>query len=181
MKRRLFTAVQPTDSFIDAATSLHEGLPGARWETHPHVTLSHFGDVEASLVPDLQAELAAVSLEPFELQPDRFGFFKDADAPAVVWVGFAPSAELVSLHAELSIIRSRFASRPDRHDFNPHLTLARTGECDPDDVEHPDDVELYLTRPFDEAGLGTLWVSGFGLFESVDFRYLMLGFFDCSE
>ena len=165
MKRRLFTAIEPDERFAQAVQKLHSSLPGANWETEPHITLTHFGDVEAESLPELTAALEAVMFSTFVLELSGTGFFGEEDAPAVAWLAFKQSSELERLHAEVSVIRQRFASSPERHSFNPHLTLARTNRCEPAAVH------TYLRSARESTLPAQFDVARFELFESTNETY----------
>ena len=159
---RLFTAIEAQEKPYSSA--LRSGLPGANWESHPHVTISHFGEVRPDARGEIQEALAEVTFASFTLTPKALGIFGERDAPAVVWVGFEHSEPLSSLFAQLNEIRSAFNETPDRHEFNPHLTLARTSAC------APEDVLSYVDRHANLV-LEPILVEAFSLFESIDLEY----------
>ena len=164
--RRLFTAIEPPESFISKVTDLHTGLPGANWESRPHITLSHFGDVDEKRMTDLLAALGAVTFESFDLEVQQLRTFGEPSAPTVVWLGLEDSPELARLQVQLTEVRSEFAATPDRHGgFTPHITLARTQQAKPADVAE------YLRSGMDRNRVGGFHVGAFELFESIDFTY----------
>ena len=94
-----------------------------------HVTLKFLGDVDASLISEMQASLTkAVSSQPrFSVEVRGLGAFPDAQAPRVLWVGMSgPGEELVAAQVDQALHALGFSleSRP----FRPHLTVARIKE-----------------------------------------------------
>ncbi|MFQ5991506.1 MAG: RNA 2',3'-cyclic phosphodiesterase [Nitrospiraceae bacterium] len=96
-----------------------------------HVTLKFLGDVDASLIPKMQASLAgAVSSQPrFSVEVSGLGAFPDAQAPRVLWVGMSGSGkELAGLAAQVDQALHELGFPLESRPFRPHLTVARIKE-----------------------------------------------------
>jgi RNA 2',3'-cyclic 3'-phosphodiesterase len=101
-----------------------------RW-TKPdqfHLTLRFLGDVEAGSVEPLVHSLRTVcqSIHSLELRAHGVGFFPNARAPRVIWVGVQNSAErLVLLQQAVQQATLAFTREKPEERFSGHITLGR--------------------------------------------------------
>lgn len=93
-----------------------------------HITLKFLG--ETNKVSAIEAALANVRGVPFELSFSGTGVFPNAREPRVFWAGVKAGAELKSLAERVSDEMARLGF-PREREFNPHLTLARSGSGSP--------------------------------------------------
>ena len=92
-----------------------------------HLTLLFLGDISASLVPEINSIMEAVSYDhdPFTMEIKRLGIFGSSYDPKVIWVGAEPKEKLQSIHNDLALAMQKIGYRTDRQNFVPHLTLGR--------------------------------------------------------
>lgn len=134
---RLFTALEiPRDAAM-SLSMLRGGLPGARWidVENYHLTLRFFGDIEGYVADEIVSALDRVHRPAFQLALSGVGQF-GGKKPHAVWAGVAPSAELISLQADIDRIAARTGLPPDPRKFSPHVTLARLRNSRPEEVAH---------------------------------------------
>lgn len=163
---RLFAAIELPSAHCEAVLAQHRDLESARWEGHPHITLTHFGNIEPSQIDELGALLDGVAFAPFEVRTSNIGFF----GSDVMWIGVEHSPALTSLARDLAVVRAAVAKSPERHGFSPHVTLAR--------LTGPDERELArYVSDFDHARLVPFVVAKFTLFESDGDRYARVAAF----
>ena len=131
MRHRLFAAIRPPASVIDALLRLGEApavhIPGARWqdEDQLHLTLRFFGEVEARQAEDLAEALAGVQGAPFSLALRGVGHFERKGKAHTLWAGLAPSEPLAALQRRVESAARRAGLTPEARKFAPHITLAR--------------------------------------------------------
>ena len=130
---RLFIAIPLPAEVKALLTSLRTVLPGCRWvePDQMHLTLHFLGDIDDSLVPDLQTLVSQLTTAPFPLTTGSLGVFPTPRAPRVLWLGLSDSKPLQRLHAELSVGLARLGLTVEDRPFHPHLTLARLRDTPP--------------------------------------------------
>lgn len=102
-----------------------------RW-TNPdnlHLTLRFLGETETSRRHHLQNGLANIAARhaPFTVALSHLGCFRSWSNLRVLWVGMRSEAEaLQALQAEVESLAQRAGFAPERNNFSPHVTLART-------------------------------------------------------
>ncbi len=150
---RLFAALPVPELIGEGLARRQGGLPGARWRPLDalHVTLRFFGEVDGRIAADLDAALAEVRGEGFELQLEGAGAFGDRDHMRAVWAGVAESEPLRRLAARCETAARRAGLKPEARAYRPHVTLA------------------YLNRRADERRTAA-WVSGHNLLQSPPWR-----------
>lgn len=133
--RRLFVSVDLTDELCEEISRLQERfapIPGVR-AVDPagvHVTLKFLGEVASDRIDEISATLAsavgAASMDSFEAMFAGLGVFPDYEYISVIWVGVRRGGtEMERLHRA---IEERFVEagfERERHDFTPHVTIAR--------------------------------------------------------
>ena len=86
---RLFFALWPDDAIRQQLVDAYARIPGLKGQrdvlpNNLHVTLHFLGNVEASRVDCFRRQAEVISAHRFQLQLDRFGYFKKA---RVLWLG----------------------------------------------------------------------------------------------
>lgn len=130
---RLFVSVD-FEGVAEAIETLQEpltGLSGVR-PTDPeqaHVTVKFLGggdhDLEA-LSTALERAIDEAETEPFEATLEGVGAFPSEEYIRVVWVGVeAGAAEMSELHRYVERETTALGYDEERHEFTPHVTLAR--------------------------------------------------------
>jgi 2'-5' RNA ligase len=164
---RLFASVD-VEPFADRIEDLQEplaGLEGLR-PTDPrqaHVTMKFLGEGDH----DLDALTAAIdrSVEnagvgPFEATLEDVGAFPSREYIRVVWLGFGAGTEPLSeLHRRIEAETTALGYDEERHEFTPHVTLARM-----DDATAKGEVQRFLRES--EPSFGPLDVEELRLTES---------------
>ncbi|HUG44241.1 MAG TPA: RNA 2',3'-cyclic phosphodiesterase [Acidobacteriota bacterium] len=92
-----------------------------------HLSLTFLGDIEESDIAGIQSvlETAAHAISPFKLETTGPGAFPASGSPRVVWLGIAPSPELMELQKRVCGGLSSLGFQQEQRPFLPHLTLAR--------------------------------------------------------
>jgi len=127
MSHRLFIAMRPDESTIDAMIDTMDGVENARWqdETQLHLTLRYLGNVETPLANDIADALGRVTYPAFELTFRGTGHFEKSHWPNALWAGIAPSPELSGLQKKVERACVMAGAAPETRKFTPHVTLAR--------------------------------------------------------
>lgn len=129
MRHRLFAAIRPPATVIDALLDLETWIPGARWqdEDQLHLTLRFFGEVEAAQAEDVAEALESVRAAPLALALRGVGHFEKKGRAHTLWAGLAPSDALAALQRKVETAARRAGLTPESRKFAPHITLARLG------------------------------------------------------
>jgi 2'-5' RNA ligase len=133
---RLFIAIElplrVRRTLSDHILHLREAVPevSASWahEENLHLTVKFLGDTELTRVEALSQaiQLAANTVDPFEINIESRGAFPPKGQPRVLWIGVEdPSGQLASLHRKLEDECARAGFARARRPFRPHLTIAR--------------------------------------------------------
>jgi 2'-5' RNA ligase len=152
---RLFVSVD-LDGLEDVVADVQEPLrewPGVN-PTDPgqaHVTLKFLGEGDHDLDALREALAAAVKgadVEPFEATFAGLGVFPSLDYISVVWLGVEKgSQELIDLHRAIELETTALGYDEERHEFTPHVTLARM-----DHAAAKEDVQRYVREEDPEVG-----------------------------
>lgn len=129
VRRRLALVQDELKSLVDRGQA---GLSIPKAE-NIHLTLKFLGDIPASLVDSIVRRLDR-KLEdegPFPLRVRGLGAFPAMDKPRVIWAGFEPSEELLTLQRNVLEALEKLPIKRDRKIFRPHLTLARVRQSSP--------------------------------------------------
>jgi 2'-5' RNA ligase len=126
-RQRLFFALWPDEPLREAITPLLQLKRECGGRAHPpaniHITLNFLGGVEAATRDCLEQAAAGITLSPFELTLDRFGYWP---RPRVMWLGCndtpPPLGELVEA---LNRVVEQCGLQPEQRPYHPHLTLLR--------------------------------------------------------
>jgi len=131
---RLFVSVD-LDGLADVVAAVQEPFeetPGLRL-TDPaqaHLTLRFLGETPESTLTELTAALEmaveASPVEPFDVSFGGVGAFPSREYIRVVWLGVEEGAEqLTRLHEAVERRTTPLGFDPPKHEFTPHVTLAR--------------------------------------------------------
>jgi 2'-5' RNA ligase len=133
---RLFAALGVPAEIAQGLARRQQGLEGARWRPLDafHVTLRFFGEIREDVARDLDAELAALTGEPFEIEFNGVGAFGDGGDIHAVWAGVAPSEPLRRLAKGCAAAARRVGLKAETRAYRPHVTLAYLRHPEPDKV-----------------------------------------------
>ena len=130
---RLFVALDIDDSIRQRIAHFLKGVrgfaPAARWVKGEslHVTLKFIGEKAESEVQKIEQALATISADSFELSFRDYGFFPEAKAPRVFWIGSEGGSKLTLLANTVDETLAGLGIPKEEHAFKAHLTLARGG------------------------------------------------------
>lgn len=101
--------------------------PDARWARVEglHVTLKFVGQAGDALVQQIKSALATVKTTPFEVTYEGVGFFPNAKAARVFWIGADGGEPLARLAATVDAALEKLGGAREEKAYHPHLTLAR--------------------------------------------------------
>jgi 2'-5' RNA ligase len=159
---RLFAAVPMPGEVAEALARRQQGLEGAKWRTREqlHLTLRFFGELREDIARDLDAELAGLGGEPFEITLEGVGAFGEGREINAVWAGVAETPALRRLAKACEAAARRAGLKPDTRHYRPHVTLAYLRHPDPDRVAAWIQANNLLKSP-------PIPVDRFGLYSSV--------------
>ena len=129
---RTFVAVLLSEAAAREAERLLDRLrplARCRWVTRAqlHITLRFLGELSPAAVERVRSAVAAVAVQPFDIELHRAGAFPDLARPRTLWLGGDRGAsELTALAGRVN--DALFGVGIPRNDrpFSPHLTLARS-------------------------------------------------------
>lgn len=129
---RLFVALdvpdgtrRPLHSLIAGFSKLCRGARFVRPEAI-HITLKFIGQVDDSMIADIQKTLSSVHRDrPLDVGFRHFGFFPNETHPHVFFLGIDGGKELAVLAAEIENRLAPLGITKETRAFQPHLTLAR--------------------------------------------------------
>jgi len=130
---RIFVALDIDESirqriqrFIDG---VREFAPDARWVRPEslHITLKFIGEKPAETLEKITQALAGIRGQAVSMTFRGHGFFPNANAARVFWVGLDSGAQLAQLAASIDSRMLSLGILKEEHAFSPHLTLARGG------------------------------------------------------
>ena len=130
---RLFVALDIDDAFRERIArfldEIRELAPDARWVRAEslHVTLKFIGEKSQDEAEKIRQVLGTVSAASIEMKFSGYGFFPEARAPRIFWIGIKADSELADLAEILDENLATLDIPKEQHAFNPHLTLARGG------------------------------------------------------
>ena len=131
---RLFAAAAIPEDIAVGLARRQKGLLGARWRPIEslHLTLRFFGELSEDKADDLDAELAAIAAEPFDLILSGVGVFESGGgAPRAVWAGVGDNPALRRLAARCETGARRVGLARETRAFRPHVTLAYLSGVEP--------------------------------------------------
>jgi 2'-5' RNA ligase len=142
---RLFVSVD-LDGLAEGVARAQEpfaDLPGLNL-TDPeqaHVTMKFLGEEDHdldALTEAIETAVEAAGVEPFEASFEGLGVFPSLEYISVVWLGVEAGGEaLIRLQEALERETTAIGYDAERHDFTPHVTLARMDHAAAkEDVQH---------------------------------------------
>lgn len=134
---RLFVGIDLPPGIDDHLEMMCYGLPGARWEGSEkfHLTLRFIGEVDGRVHREIIDALQALDYPSFMLGLKGMGMFPPRGLPLSVWAGIADPEPVVALkHKVDACLRGVHGVPPDPRKFTPHVTIARVGDCEVEDV-----------------------------------------------
>ena len=159
---RLFAALPLPTEIAAALARRQAGIENARWRPLEglHITLRFYGEVREDLARDLDAELAGLGGQPFDIVLQGAGAFGDGDDIHAVWAGVAESPALHRLAGACETAARRVGLKPEKRRYKPHVTLAYLRHVDPVEVAGWIQANNLLRSP-------PIRVESFALFSSV--------------
>ena len=152
---RLFVSVD-LDGLGDAVARVQQplsGLPGLR-PTDPtgaHVTMKFLGEGDhdlGALTEAIETAVDDAGVGPFEATFEGVGAFPSAEYIRVVWLGVGHGSEaLTALHRRVEAETTALGYEAERHEFTPHVTLARM-----ENAATKGDVQRFLRETDPEIG-----------------------------
>ena len=133
---RLFVALDIPDAIRQAIVSYVDELrrvaPDAKWvrDESYHITLKFIGEWRRDVREVIEA-LQKVKARPLMIAIHGSGFFPNAKAPRVFWVGIEAETNLIPLAQKVDDACSALGIERESREFSPHLTLARSGSGSP--------------------------------------------------
>ncbi|MBS3945113.1 MAG: RNA 2',3'-cyclic phosphodiesterase [Melioribacter sp.] len=133
MMIRTFIALEIPQDIIDEIITIRNNMvpsyQSIKWESREklHVTLKFLGETEQETIEKIFASLEKLSTKyhKFDLQLDRFGFFKSNGVPRILWAGLKENFELENFVQEIDILCSEFGFEKEKRKFKPHITMLR--------------------------------------------------------
>ena len=158
---RCFLAISLPDDVSDALVDLQDKVRNARWieEESFHITLNFLGDCDRHQLNDLDAALAALSVERFELSVAGTGAF-GGGTPHLLYAGLEENTPLRRLQTKTALAAREAGIAIESRKYVPHVTLARCsgGVIPVQALEWVRRHNLHRSEPF--------LVSAFGLYRS---------------
>jgi 2'-5' RNA ligase len=134
---RIFIGLDIDAAIRERMTRYLEGVrgfaPEARWVKPEsfHVTLKFIGEQTPEQVEQIKREMASVRATPFEVSFRGNGFFPNPRSPRVFWLGIEAGEQLPQLATAVDEAVSRTGTAREKNEYQPHLTLARSGSGRP--------------------------------------------------
>lgn len=149
---RSFLAIAIPEEVADAIDDVQSDLRGANWvpAENLHVTLAFLGDQDRRALEDLDAQLAALKSEPFELSLAGLGSFGGRD-PRLAFAKVEESAPLRRLQAKVETAVRAAGIPLEGRRYTPHATVARwrRGEVRPEALrDYVEAHNLFRAGPF---------------------------------
>ena len=131
--KRLFIGVRilPTKKTLDFYSKLKSKLKDEKikWVSleKMRITLKFLGNTDATLLPSINAKLKQIAtrVEPFSINIQGLGRFKNQRDTKVIWLGISNTNILNALANEIDNAMKDFGFDSENRPFNPHLTLGR--------------------------------------------------------
>jgi len=130
---RVFVGLDIDESIRERIERFMEGVrgfaPDGRWVRPEslHVTLKFIGEKSPAAVGHIQQTLSAVGAAPFDVTFRGYGFFPNAKAARVFWIGISADSKLAALASQVDQATFATGVPKEEHVYSPHLTLARAG------------------------------------------------------
>src|ERR1700722_19816258 len=134
---RIFVALDIDDAIRQRIRRFMEGVsgfaPDARWVRPEslHVTLKFIGEKPDEAVEEMRCALSEVRTPPLEMTLRGYGFFHEAGAARVFWIGIDSGPRRAGLAQQVDEALVGLEIAKPAQAFSPHLTLARCGSGAP--------------------------------------------------
>ncbi|MFQ5955434.1 MAG: RNA 2',3'-cyclic phosphodiesterase [Kiloniellales bacterium] len=130
---RLFVAIPLPEDLRQRLGGLCAGVPGAKWvrPENLHLSLRFIGEVEETLMDDIDGALGRIRSPAFEVTFREVGRFETGRQPRVLWVGIERCPPLERLHDKIEAAITGQGLDPEPRKFKPHVTLARLKNSSP--------------------------------------------------
>lgn len=101
-----------------------------------HLTLKFLGDTDPGRVSDIGDVITeeTAGLSAFSMDLVGLGAFPRPQRPSVIWAGIQAPESLIDLASRLEKRMRKLRFPKDRHEYNPHLTLARVRRKPPQEL-----------------------------------------------
>ena len=153
--------------------SLKARAPEVRWVRPEslHVTLKFIGEVREDKAAHIKKALASVQAAPPTVTFRGTGFFPNAKAPRVFWIGVEADGNLPQLAKKVDEVTAKLGIEQEKQSYKPHLTLARSGSGSPrprpgERAEPKFQRVQQILETMPEAEFGTMTPREFYLYES---------------
>lgn len=126
--KRLFVAIDLSESIAQLLDELNPQLKGVRWTAREqlHLTLAFFGYVEAPIEQVLRDKLQTIQFHSFFLPIVGTGTFPPKGPPKIVWIGVGSGhPHLFQIHKRVQEAALGAGLEPELRSWHPHITLAR--------------------------------------------------------
>jgi len=129
---RAFVAVVPPDEILDSMErflSILRPMANHKWvnRSQLHLTLRFLGEIPSEVFGGIQIKLEEVKAAPFRISLDHSGVFPELSRAKVLWIsGKTGADELCQLAEQTEQIAVSCGLEPEKRNFSPHLTIART-------------------------------------------------------
>jgi 2'-5' RNA ligase len=102
---------------------------GARWARVDglHITLKFVGETNDARVQEIKTALSGIKAVPFAVDFSGVGFFPNAKAARVFWIGVNGGEALPKLASSVDAALENIGFWREDKPYHPHLTLARAG------------------------------------------------------
>lgn len=135
MSLRVFSALPIPDEIAETVEArLDEALPGANWRPREnfHITLAFYGELEETVIEDLDTELARIDMAPFAVKLKGANHFGKAE-PSALWLGVEAEPALTELAKKCRQAARRLGIEMETRNYLPHMTIAYldAGDLDP--------------------------------------------------
>lgn len=133
---RLFAALALPPEIVKGLVRRQSGVEFARWRPPEslHLTLRFFGEVRQDVARDLDAELAAIDVPPFQIVLEGAGAFGEGRDIHAIWAGVEESLMLRRLADACETAARRAGLKAEKRNYRPHVTLAYLKQADPAEV-----------------------------------------------
>ena len=133
MTNRLFIALEIPGHALDQIIGIRDSLYGednvVRWEGKEklHVTLKFLGDVELSIIPAIESELAVIleKMRSFKCNFNKYGIFYKDKEPKILWAGLKTVDSLKNIYESIEFTMEKLGFHREKRRFKPHITLLR--------------------------------------------------------
>lgn len=163
--RRLFLAIEIPDYVKERLALLRDDRrKGFHWlpPERLHLTLKFIGEMPGQMQERIEKAVteAAEGVEPFFLPVEGVGRFPPRGQPHAVWAGLGTGhPRLFQLVKHIEDALFNIGIEPERHVYQPHITLARTSHASPEGVRQ-------FLKEHAAFGTAPFKVEHFVLFES---------------